>query len=302
MEETRLELAHVTVRKKNPWFAAAALLLLGPLPAVIVGVALTYGVLPLLGLAPLVMFGGAALWAADPAPRERLAQLAAGTLGLFVDGRRLAAREAVREAHLLLPRGDAPIVRIAAAGRAIELRVGSEEEGRRILFALGATGSPALRLGPRYLSDPVSAAQTALCAALFPLLCGAAGLSLGLHPLAFIALLLVAFGSAAFALVTLLAPTRVLLGEGGIEIAWIGRRRELAYHDLDSVHLGDESSGAGADRDRRVLSLRLRSGEIIRLAVEEESEGDAAAAVSWLEGTLSPRRLGDSYRALPAAT
>jgi hypothetical protein len=78
----------VTLRRRNPWFAAAALVLGVIAPAVLVAIALRAHHPALLGLAPLAALGGMLLWTANPAPRERLGRLVISALGVFFDGRR----------------------------------------------------------------------------------------------------------------------------------------------------------------------------------------------------------------------
>ena len=90
MEETALTTLPVSLRRRNRLYAGAALLLVAAAPPALVALAILAHVLPLAALAPLSLLGGLLLWSASPGPRERLGQLAAGELGLFFEGRRLA--------------------------------------------------------------------------------------------------------------------------------------------------------------------------------------------------------------------
>src|SRR5262252_1510863 len=91
----------VTLRSRNPWVAAATLLVGLVAPALLVAVAALGHHPSLLWLAPLSALAGLLLHGANPAPRERLGRLVINELGVFFEGRRLAATSAVREARLV---------------------------------------------------------------------------------------------------------------------------------------------------------------------------------------------------------
>jgi hypothetical protein len=302
MDEPALTLAHVSLRRRNRLHAAAALLLILAAPPAVVVLAVSAGILPLAALAPLSLLSGILLWSANPGPRERLGQLVAGEIGLFFDGRRLVARSAVRGGRLVLDPGDAPLVRLSTARGPIEIRVASPLAGEALLLALGTGEGRAheMRLASRVYADPTAFAQVTLIAVLFPFLCGAIGFALHAHVLAAAALGVVAAAAALFVVVTLMAPTRLSLEEGGVTVSWLGRRRFLRADELDAVRTWQAAEGAFGGRVRRGISIFLRSGEALRFALAGD-EGDAETMVGRLREALGPRPLpAAAYREAPA--
>jgi hypothetical protein len=297
MEETALTTLHVSLRRRNRLHAVGALLLLAVVPPALVALAILAHVLPLAALAPLSLLGGLLLWTANPGPRERLGKLAAGELGLFFEGRRLTSRAAILGGRLVVQPGDAPIVRLDTRSGAIEIRVAHPLAGEALLLALGI-GAPRpreVRLASRVYADPTAFAQVTLIATLFPLLCGAVGLALHGHALLCVALGVAAASAALFVLVTLLAPTRIALGEGGLTVTWLGRRRFLRADELDGVRLWEESQGAFGRGLRRGISIFLRSGEALRFAISGD-DGDAETLVGRLREAIAPRPAMTAYR------
>jgi hypothetical protein len=299
MEETALAFTgpHVALRRRNPALAAAAVLLAAVVPPALLALALTKGLLLIGALAPLSLLTGLLLWTANLAPHERLGRLAAGELGLFFEGRRLAGLGAIRDGRVILEPGDAPIVRLTTRRGRIELRVGCQREGEALLAALG-TGSPRpreVRLASRVFSDPAAFAQVTLAGAVLPLLFGAVGLLSGTHPLLCGALGVATGAVALFVLLALTAPTRLSFGEGGFSVAWLGRRRFLRHDELDGVRTWEESQGALGGGRRRGLAIFLRSGEALRFALEQD-DGGAEALVDRLREAMGTRPAAVGYR------
>jgi hypothetical protein len=297
MEETALAFTHVSLRRRNPFLAALSALLAVVVPPALVALALAKGLLVVAALAPLSLLGGLLLWAANLAPRERLGRLAAGELGLFFEGRRLAGLGAIRAGRVIHDPGDCPIVRLTTARGRIEVRVDCQRTGEALLAALG-TGAPRpheVLLASRVFSDPAAFAQVTLAGAVLPLLFGAVGLLSRTHPLLCAALGVVTGVVALFVVLALTAPTRLSFGDAGLSIAWLGRRRFLRHDELDGVRTWEESQGALGGGRRRGLAIFLRSGEALRFALERD-DGGAEALADRLREAIGTRPPAVSYR------
>jgi hypothetical protein len=296
MAQLPFESDEVTLRRRNPWFAAAALLLGLVAPPLLVAVAVVAHHLVLLGLAPLAALAGVLLWSANPAPRERLGRLVVNELGVFFEGRRLAPVSAVREGYLVTVPGDAPIVRIVGAGSLREVRVKNEAAGRQLLRALGVWRTApgrAIRLPSRVVTSPASFAQVTLVAVLLPLIFTAIGLASHRHLGLFVALIGVAAAAVAFVLASLLAATTLTIGAEGITIGWLTRRRRIGYAEIASVRLYEEAQAFSSRRERGI-SLVLRSGELVRLPAERGAEAEGLRGlVEQIEDAIARHRRGE---------
>lgn len=293
MDENAPTFLHASLRRRHPLAALAAILLVVAAPPALVVGALAAGILPLAALAPLSMLGGILLWTANPARRERLGQLAAGELGLFFEGRRLASRASIQEGRLLPGHGDAPIVRLSTASGPVEVRVADALAGEALLRALGLGSScpQEVRFASRVFSDPTAFAQVTLAAVLLPLLFGAVGFASGIHPILCAVLGVVTAAAVALVLVAVIAPTSLSLGEVGVSVGWLGRRRFLRYEEIDGVRLWDEAHGALGGGRRRGMSVFLGSGEVLHFALGDAEPQDAEAVAERLRqaaGTLPP--------------
>jgi hypothetical protein len=292
----------VSVRRRNPWFATAALVLGIGAPPLLVAAALLGHAMPLLGFAPLAALAGLLLWSANPARRERLGRLVINDLGVFVDGQRLAAVSAIREAHLVVVPRDAPLVRIVTRGGARELRVANAAVGRSILAALGFSrrgDGRAIRLASRATSSPGSFAQVTVVAMIVPLLFLAVGLASHGGRAVLLGLVGTVVAAVAFVLASLLSATTVTLGAKGLVIRWLMRRRRIAYDEIVWVRVYEEAPVLFSQRERGV-SLLLRSGELVRLPAQGDDEaGTLQGVAEALEEALQHDRRSRRGQPLP---
>jgi hypothetical protein len=295
MSDARSDAFDVTVRRRNRLCSVASVLLVSVLPAVLVYLSSVQGIL--LGLAPLSMLLGIALWNANLAPRERLGRFVVSELGLFFEQRRLCALSDVRDGALLLAPDDAPVVRIRTRRGSLELRVANAAEGRRLLRAAGADftlGAAKIHLSSRISSDPGGFALIGMLALLVAALFPAIGYAWGQHFAAFVILASAAVAAITVVMTTLMASTTVSLGADGLRIRWLFRTRTIRYVDIEAVRAFDETPGGLRGARQRGLSLQLRSGEALRLPDTADEPADLGSIVDRIRGAIARSGRGDA--------
>jgi hypothetical protein len=200
---------------------------------------------------------------------ERLGRLSIGPLGVFFDGRRIAASADLRAEGVVFDPDDAPLVRLAAGGQRVEVRVPDVDEAQRLLDAVRPAPSTArvVRLPSRIFAD-----YAVLLTIAFPIV------GLAWHVERGVAITLLAFAViASAALVTGLArDTVIALRSNGLLIAWLLGRRFIPFEHLESARLLDESTDLSGKRRRRVLALHLRDGQVLRFPADEANADQLA--------------------------
>lgn len=297
MGEPPFESDDVTLRRRNPWSSAAALLLGAVIPIALIAIALVLGLHALPWLAPLSALAGLLLYGANLRPRERLGRIVVNELGVFFDGRRLASRSEVREGTVVTVPGDAPLVRLALPGGVRELRVKNMATGRRLLRAIGVEGQVSgrsVRLSSRVFHSPGAFARVALVAALLPPLFAAIGFASHGSRVLFVGLVGAAAAMVAFVLASVLSSTTVEVGEEGLAIRWLGRRRRIGYADVVSARLYEEAPALSGRREQGIAIL-LRSGELVRLPAGSGSDAEGLPALlERIEDAIGRSRRGEA--------
>lgn len=282
--------------RRNPWLlglaASPLLLTLGAIVTAIAGTpaALAFTMHPLI-------FAGVALvyvWRRNPRPVIEPARVAADADGVEIDGQRIP-RSTIREGFVLP--GSPPRVKLRRRwATPIELQVGSTDEARAILRALGLDVTQTVARF-RTLSRAVSKRRyvAATLGSFFTVYAVfIIGLTRSRNDPTLAAATGVAFFVGLLAMMTLmLMPTKLSVGADGVVLRWLFRDRFIAYGDIE----GAEQYEKGWGRSRHIgIKLTLRSGEEVLIPTGQAKWNNEEMAIihERMREAMEAFRLGDA--------
>ena len=236
-------------------------------------IAFSTGILNLLPFAAYLSVIGALTtlyaWQRNPEAREIEGPVRADAGGVSFAGAPLLDRHAIRDGFVLPREGRLPLVRLTrrAPHSPLDLRVRDEEEGRRLLRALGLDASQTVasfQLPSRALMS------RRWRGGLF----GGAGLFAAIVPLfgrlfapetPEVWLILMMLPLTAALMFSVFSKTRLQVGADGLLVTWLGARRFISYGEVRGVTRW-EDPGRGKNRWTGV-HVWLGSGERVRITI-----------------------------------
>lgn len=264
--------------RRNPWIlglaASPALLVIAAVVAGLTVKAVFFGFV----FHPLIIGVVALLyaWRRNPWPRIERAMVRADAGGVQV-GERHLPRADIREGFVL-PGLPPKVLLRRRRGLPVELEVGSTDEGRALLRALGLDVTQTVTRF-RAMSRAVARKRymASVMAAFFACYAGFIGnlTSRHTHGVSPTAALLLGL-SVLVMMVVLLMPTRLSVGADGIVVSWFGRERFIGYADV--LRVARYETGWG--RSRYVgITVYLRSGEEVPIPTGQAQWSEQGAAV-----------------------